>query len=79
MLGGTNYGPYYNGVQTYLLSHTGEVGWVQSPPPHLSVVDASDPLAHGLPANYTFSDATLPYYMLRIHDPAARVWGEERR
>jgi subtilisin family serine protease/trehalose utilization protein len=73
MLGGTNYPPYYNGLQTYLLQHTGEQGWVASAPPHLTVTAPSDPLAMGIPSPNTFSDFNASAYMLRVSDPAAGV------
>ncbi len=73
MLGGTNSAQFYNGVQTYLLSHTGQTGWATSAPPHLAVVNSADPLANGLPPTTTFSNNNASYYMLRINDPAAAV------
>ncbi len=73
MIGGTNYPPYYGGVQSYLLSHTGEVGWVTSVSPHLTVANPLDPLATGLPPSCRFTDYQTSYYMLRISDSAARV------
>jgi len=73
MLGGTNYPPYYNGLQTYLLQHTGQQGWAASAPPHLTVTAPSDPLATGIPSPNNFSDYNASAYMLRVSDPAAGV------
>ena len=73
MLGGTNYTPYSNGVARYLLPHTGDTTWQTSTTPHLRVVNASDPLALGLPATHTFYQSGASYYMLRINDPAASI------
>ncbi len=73
MVGGTNYPPFYNGVQGYLLSHTGEAGWKTSASPHLTVVDPMDQLATGLPPSHSFTNFQTSFYMLRVSDPAARV------
>ncbi|GEM_PF-7022640 len=73
MVGGTNYPPYYSGVQKYLLSHTGTQGWTISSTPHLHVTDPSHRLAYGLPATYNFNTPGAAYYMLRINDLNAPV------
>ena len=71
LLGGTSYPPYYAGLQSYLLQHTGQQGWTISAPPHLLVTAPSDPLAFGLPSPNTFTNSSAAYYMLRASDPAA--------
>src|SRR5262245_11411454 len=71
ILGGTNYEPYYQGVQAYLLSNQGMPGWTVSQMPHWQVVDASDPLAAGLPGSGNFASLAASYYMLHIADAAA--------
>ena len=71
MLGGSNYPPYYRGLQQYLLSHTGQQGWVSSVYPHLVVVAPGDPLAAGLPASASFANFAASYYSVRISDPRA--------
>jgi DNA-binding beta-propeller fold protein YncE len=73
LFGGSNYGPYYDGVRNYLLGHTGQTGWVISRTPHQTVIEPGDPLAAGLPATTIFNNVTAAYYMLRISDPAATV------
>ena len=73
MLGGTNYVPFYDGMQAYLLHHTNEQGWLTSPQPHLSIVAPGDPLAAGLPGTINFAVFEATYHMLRIDDPAATV------
>src|SRR5262249_38901615 len=76
MVGGSNWQPYYDGLQSYLLQHTGELGWTTSLAPHLSVVNPSDPLAALLPPSYSYVEVGASYYMLRIADPAAAVAAE---
>jgi subtilisin family serine protease len=71
MLGGTSYLSYYEGVQAFLLSHSGQTGWDICEPPHLTVTDATHPLAQDLPASVTYADVYASFYMLRIQDPAA--------
>jgi subtilisin family serine protease len=71
MLGGSNYPPYYLGLQQYLLSHTGQQGWVSSGYPQLKVVAPGDPLATGLPSSTSFSNFAASYYSVRISDPQA--------
>lgn len=72
MVGGTNSGPYYNGMSQYLLTHTGQQGWTTvSGTPHLSVTNPSHTLATNLPSTYNFLNSGASYYMLRISDPAA--------
>ncbi len=73
MIGGTSLLPYYNGMQLYLLSHTGQQGWTVSTTPHLQVSDPSHPLAAGLPSPYTFTDPSAAFYMLRVNDALAEV------
>lgn len=73
ILGGTDYGPFYDGMQTYLLHHTNVSGWSTSPAPHLTITAPSDPLVKGLPASVTFVDFSASYHSLRINDPAAVV------
>ena len=68
-IGGTNWAPYYSGMQNYIIGHTGETGWTQSSTPHLQVTDPGNPLADGLPAEYTFANSAASYYMLRADDP----------
>jgi hypothetical protein len=71
MLGGSNYPPYYLGLQQYLLSHTGQQGWVSSGYPQWTVVAPGDPLATGLPSSTSFSNFAASYYSVRISDPQA--------
>ncbi|MFQ5636743.1 MAG: S8 family serine peptidase [bacterium] len=73
MLGGTNYLPYYDGMQTFLLQHTGQTGWTISSQPHLTVTDPGHPLAANLPSPYNYVDPAAAFYMLRIADPAAVI------
>ncbi|MEQ1833614.1 MAG: choice-of-anchor D domain-containing protein, partial [Candidatus Eisenbacteria bacterium] len=73
MMGGTNYSPFYAGMQSHLLQHTNVPGWAVSPPPHLTIVAPGDPLAAGLPAVVNFSDAGASFHALRVSDPAATV------
>ncbi|RMH78708.1 MAG: hypothetical protein D6681_19840, partial [Calditrichaeota bacterium] len=73
ILGGSNIQSYYDGVQTYLLTHTGETGWTTSATPEFQVVDPNHPLATGLPATYTFVNNLASYYMLRVNDPDVEV------
>jgi len=68
-IGGTNWTPYYTGMQNYIIGHTGEQGWTTSSTPHLQVTDPGHPLAQGLPAEYTFNNTSASYYMLRANDP----------
>ncbi|MCH7496375.1 MAG: M6 family metalloprotease domain-containing protein [Candidatus Marinimicrobia bacterium] len=73
IVGGTNYGPYYIGMESYLLSHTNQQGWVISAPPHLTVTDTGHPLVAGVPASYNFVNSSAANYMLRVSDPVAAV------
>ena len=73
MLGGTNYPPYYQGLQNHLLGHTGQTGWKLSAAPHLTVVDPTHPLSAGLPEQTTLFDPTAAYYMVRVNDPGVDV------
>jgi hypothetical protein len=70
LVGGTNYGPFYTGMQSYIISHTGATGWTTSAPPHLTVTDTLHPLAKDLPATYTFNNWNASYYMIRLNDPS---------
>jgi hypothetical protein len=73
MLGGSNYPPFYEGLQSHLVEHTGQTGWEKSGEPHLTVVDPQSPLSRDLPPEATFLDDDATWYMLRINDPEARV------
>jgi len=73
ILGGSNAGTYYRGVQAGLLSHTGVEGWVLTASPHLRVTAPAHSLAVGLPPSYNFTDSFLQYYMIRFNDPRASV------
>ena len=68
-IGGTNYTPYYTGMQNYVIGHSGQEGWTVPVTPHLQVTDAGHPLAQGLPAEHTFTNTSAAYYMLRANDP----------
>jgi hypothetical protein len=68
-IGGTNWTSYYTGMQNYIIGHTGEQGWTTSSTPHLQVTDPGHPLAQGLPDEYTFTNTSASYYMLRANDP----------
>ena len=73
MLGGTSFATYYDGVGSYLLAHTGMMGWDTSATPHLRIVDASDPLAAGLPATHSFFDRKQAEFANESADAWKRV------
>ena len=73
MLGGTDHLPFYDGLQHYLIGHTGQTGWTVGSPPHLAVVDPLHSLSRDLPGGYSFAKPAASNYMLRINDPDAHV------
>jgi subtilisin family serine protease len=73
VLGGTSAPSYYDGLQTYLLHHTGQIGWTISNIPHLTVTAPLDPLANALPSPNNYSNASAAFYMLRALDADAEI------
>jgi subtilisin family serine protease len=73
MIGGTDYLPFYSGLNSHLILHSGVMGWKTSTAPHLTLVDPASPLSPRLPAEVTFPQALASRYLLRIADPAAQV------
>jgi len=78
LFGGSNYAPFAQGVNDYLFQiNTGDYSWsTVSGAPHLSVSDASHPLAAGLSPTHNFADLSATFYMARITDPDVQVVAE---
>jgi hypothetical protein len=69
LLGGTNYDPFVNGTNMYLLGiNTTNHVWSIPVQPHVKITDTSSQLITGLPSVINFTDSQAAYYNVRVTD-----------
>lgn len=72
--GGTASAAFVTSVNQYLVeNNTSAFNWILTASPHFTLLDATSPLAQGLPATYDFITSGARYYQLRATDPALQV------